>query len=138
VKLTLKGVPEFTNSVKLLAAAFPKAAKAALYLELELVMTDAKRNYVPVKDGILRSSGFVLMDEDKIRGTLGFGGPAGSGNQGGETNREDVGYAIVQHENLDFAHRVGEAKYLERPLFSAIPKMGENISRAIARSVGIS
>jgi hypothetical protein len=140
MSFTLKGLPEFERKIKVLATLFPKAAKAALYLEAEFVMTDSKRNYVPVRDGILRSSGFVLPDSDPkvIRVTLGFGGPAGTGNVGGETNQGDVNYAIIQHENMDFAHKVGEAKYLERPLFAAIPKMGENISKAIAKSMGFS
>jgi hypothetical protein len=139
-KLTLKGVPEFQRTVKVLATLFPKSARRGLYLGLELVMTDSKRNYVPVRYGILRSSGFITLDEDetKIRGTIGFGGPAGSGNVGGETNNEDVGYAIVQHENLDYAHKVGEAKYLERPLFGGIPQIGETIVMAIKKDTGIS
>jgi hypothetical protein len=139
-KLTLKGVPEFERKVKVLATLFPKSARRGIYLGLELVMTDSKRNYVPVKDGILRSSGFVTLSEDetKLQGTIGFGGPAGSGNQGGETNSADVGYAIVQHENLDFAHRIGEAKYLERPLFQGIPMIGETIVSVIQKDTGIS
>lgn len=139
-KLTIKGVPEFERRVKLLASLFPKSARRGLYLGLELVMTDSKRNYVPVRDGILRSSGFVDMDEDenKIKATIGFGGPAGSGNTNGESNGVDVNYAIVQHENMDFAHTVGEAKYLERPLFAAIPMIGDVIVAAIKKDTGIS
>jgi hypothetical protein len=132
-RLKLKGVPEFTNSVKLLAAAFPRAARKGLYMGLEFVMTDSKRNYVPVKDGILRASGFILMHKTKISAEIGFGGPAGNGNMGGETNAVDVGYAAVQHENLDFQHKVGEAKFLERPLFAGIPMIGQVISETIRK-----
>jgi hypothetical protein len=56
----------------------------------------------------------------------------------GETNSADVNYAIVQHENHDYVHKVGEAKYLERPLFMAIPKIGEEIVRAIQKDMRIS
>ena len=138
-KMTLKGVPEFTRTVKALATIFPKSARRGLYLGLELVMTDSKRNYVPVDKGVLRASGFVTMDEDekKIRATIGFGGPAGSGNTNGESNAEDVNYAVIQHENMDFAHKVGEAKFLERPLFQGIPMIGEKIVQTIKKDTGM-
>jgi hypothetical protein len=139
-KFALKGVPEFMANVKLFATAFPKAARRGLYLGLEFTMTESKRDYVPVRDGILRASGFVKLDEDpeRVRAEIGFGGPAGSGNHGGETNRFDVGYAVVQHENLDFHHKVGEAKYLERPLYKNIPKIGEMMVQVIKKDTGIS
>lgn len=136
MKLTLKGVPQFEQAVKLAAAMFPKAARRGLYVGLEFVMTDAKMNYVPVDMGVLRASGFVMLDETKIKAIIGFGGPAGSGNMG-ETNVEDVGYAIVQHENLDYRHKVGEAKYLERPLFAGIPRIGEEIVNVIKKDMGL-
>lgn len=135
----LKGIPEFERSVRELAKQFPLSAARGMYLGLELVMTDAKQNYVPVRLGILRTSGFVLIErkDGVIVGTIGFGGPAGSGNVG-ETNVKDVGYAIPQHENLDYHHTVGEAKYLERPFFAGIPMIGEEIVAAIQEDTGIS
>ena len=138
-KMSLKGVPEFDRAVRALATIFPKAARRGLYLGLELVMTDSKRNYVPVRYGILRSSGFIIMDENeaKVKATIGFGGPAGSGNTNGESNSQDVNYAIIQHENMDFAHNVGEAKYLERPLFAGIPMIADEMTRAIKKETGM-
>lgn len=136
----IKGIPAFTASLQKLAKEVPEAARAGLYLALEYIMTDAKQHYVPVRDGILRASGFVEMDPVKIKGTIGFGGPAGTGNTNGETNSEDVEYAILQHENMDFAHKVGEAKYLERPLFEAIGSgmIEETMVAEIQRRTGIS
>jgi hypothetical protein len=135
--LKITGIPEFTNAVKLLAAAVPRGARKGLYTGLEFVMTDSKQNYVPVDKGVLRASGFIEMAKEGISATIGFGGPAGSGNMG-ETNSQDVGYAIPQHENLDYAHKVGEAKYLERPLFAGIPMIGELITKYAAKEGGIS
>ncbi|MGH6631203.1 MAG: hypothetical protein ACREB3_15865, partial [Burkholderiales bacterium] len=126
----------FSKAASFMAKACPRGARKGLYLWLELVTTDAKANYVPVDKGVLRSSGFVILDEDEsvIRGTIGFGGPAGNGNMG-ETNAEDVNYAIIQHENLDYHHEVGEAKFLERPLFAGMSQGLDVIADSVRREM---
>lgn len=87
----------------------------ALYYEGEAVMQDAKENYVPVKWGVLRSSGFVRAP--RIEGTklvveLGFGSAA-------------AWYAIIVHErpmvhperwSKTYSGRRGQNKYLEKPM----------------------
>ena len=97
-------------------------------------MTDSKENYVPVDLGELRASGHVVSDKTKLEVTLGFGGPAGIGNQG-NTNKGDVGYAIVQHENTDYSHRVGESGYLRKPLYAAVAHLAEDIGKDIQEDV---
>ncbi len=94
------------------------ALESALFIEGEQTIAEAKM-ITPVDEGVLRASGFVQLPErdgDKVFVDIGFGGPAGTGNHGGETNDDDVGYAIIQHEDLTFFHTVGQAKYLEVPL----------------------
>lgn len=133
----LGGVPQFEKGLRDMVQKAPIAAGRGLYMGLEFVMTEAKMNFVPVDFGILRASGFVHVKREGkfIIGTIGFGGPAGSGNSGGETNREDVNYAVIQHENLDFKHTVGSAKYLERPLFAGLPMVGETIAETIRKDL---
>lgn len=87
---------------------------------------------------------------------LGYGGPAGAGNQG-DTNKDAVGYAIVQHEDLSLDHskrlskkesqrrggvvrgEIGGPKYLERPMLEAAngleARLGEAIGKAIEDAV---
>lgn len=82
------------------------AAAASLYQSAEVIMTDSKENYVPVRTGNLRATGFVHppeIDGKQIYVTLSYGGPA-------------VDYAIVVHEDLTAHHPHGQAKYLSTPL----------------------
>lgn len=91
----------------------------ALFVEGNRIMTVSKRDFVPVDQGTLRGSGHVRQPH--IRGTraevtLGYGGAASA-------------YALVQHERLDYAHDVGQAKYLERPVNDAARGFGERLGR---------
>lgn len=71
----------------------------------EEIMLDVKASRaghgVPVKRGILRSTGRVEGPDAKQNVELSFGGPAAP-------------YAVIQHETLHYHHRVGEARYLVR------------------------
>lgn len=56
----------------------PQIVGNALWLEAELIMTDAKKR-TPVRTGTLRASGFVERPKitgKRIRVEMGFGGPA--------------------------------------------------------------
>jgi hypothetical protein len=88
-------------------------------------MARSKEHFVPVKDGILRGSGYVELNADgELRVTLGFGGPAGA-------------YAVPQHERLDYRHTVGEAKYLEKPLMAAASTLAADLAASIREEVGV-
>lgn len=96
----------------------PDKAAAGLTAIAEEVMGDSKEHYVPVRDGILRSSGYV--NDPVVRGRetsveMGYGGPAAP-------------YAADQHENLEYSHTVGEAKYLEKPLVQHQPRMAQTLA----------
>lgn len=109
------------------------ALESALFVEGEQTITEAKV-ITPVDEGVLRASGFVMLPErngDEVFVDIGFGGPSGSGNHGGETNSKDVGYAIIQHEDLTFFHTVGQAKYLEVPLNKRKTGYSERIAKRI-------
>lgn len=80
---------------------------------------------VPVDKGILRSSGFVDRPETTASGVevqLGYGGAAND-------------YALVQHERLDFRHRVGKAKYLEDPANAWASKAEQSLGDALRREL---
>lgn len=134
VKLT--GVEAALAELKKLAKEYPEAALRALNRQAEFVMTEAKQRYVPVKDGHLRASGHIFVFKPRLEVTLGFGGPAGIGNVGGERNRQDVGYAVVQHETEDYRHTVGESGYLRKPLQARLPSMGADAAAEVRKDVG--
>ena len=135
VEVKLKGVDAALQELRRLARTYPKLALRALNRQAEFVMTDSKKTYCPVDRGQLRSSGHVVVNEAKQQVTLGYGGPAGIGNQS-ETNSESVGYAIVQHERLEYKHTVGEAEYLKKPLMSKLPSMGAEAAAEVRAGVG--
>ncbi len=86
-------------------------------------MTDVKASTpghgVPRDEGILAGTGKVTGPSGGVV-TLRFGGPAAP-------------YAVVQHENLDFRHTVGEARYLVRGLERWQPG-GKSSIRALKRN----
>lgn len=108
-----------------------------LALEAELVMTDSKKNYVPVDLGALRASGIV--DKAVRRGKnlsvrLSYGGAAAA-------------YALAVHEHLSrhspptwhgkpvrFGPSGGKGrgpKYLERPMRRAVRGLTARVARNV-------
>jgi hypothetical protein len=115
------------------AQVLPEAVGRGVYGFAEQVMTRAKE-LCPVDTGTLRSSGHVADPKgtgSAVELTLGFGGPAGSGNHGGQTNARDCGYADYVHEDLAAHHKVGQAKFLESPLTEAEPQLSEQVEQEI-------
>lgn len=91
----------------------------------EEVMTDVKAarpgRGVPVDTGALRASGEVEGPRADRTVLLGFGDASS-------------GYALIQHERLDFVHPVGEARYLVRGLDRWLPG-GSSAMRALREQV---
>jgi hypothetical protein len=117
----LRGTKAMKRKIERIAREFPNRVERSLRVEAELVMTDSKKNYVPVDLGALRDSGFVGNVErrgEELSVTLAFGGPTAP-------------YAIIQHERPDFVHPVGSWKYLEIPLNQAIPGMARRIAASL-------
>ena len=119
-RFELRGTKAMQRKMKRITDTFSDAVKAELTIEAELIMTDAKQNYVPVDLGPLRSSGHVLEPERRgkdVSVDLVFGGPSAP-------------YALRQHEDLSLQHPGGRsAKYLETPFNQAIPGMADRIAK---------
>jgi hypothetical protein len=133
-----KGNEGFSQNLRALASEFPGHVAKSLYKEAQMLMTEAKRR-TPVDTGNLKSSGHVSKPQIKagdVSVSLGFGGPAGVGNQAHDTNKEDVHYALYVHEI--FAHHgVGQWKYLESVLNEHAKSSPDRICRrAFGESVG--
>jgi hypothetical protein len=138
----MRGAKEMAARIRRLAERFPDAIEGALRIEGELVMTDSKKNYVPVDEGVLKNSGFVDDPERKgveVSVTLGFGGAASA-------------YALAVHEHpsrhsppswrnvrdergrfraVQFHPRGRGPKYLEKPLMNAVPGMANRIGKRL-------
>lgn len=97
-------------------------AEAALFLEAQEILTRSRRDFVPVDLGILRADSDVTNPRRSKNGsqvTIWYGaGPARK-------------YAVPQHERLDFKHKVGGPKYLERPLLEAAGDLDRRLARRI-------
>lgn len=128
----MKGATGMVAKIRAIAKKFPDRVASAQYAEAQIEMTEAKRRTpvspVPAPKGVvpgtLRASGMVHEPERRgrsIKTTLSFGGP-GSG-------AED--YAVIQHENLDFEHTTGQAKYLESVLNESAPYMAQRLARRL-------
>jgi hypothetical protein len=137
--LVLEGAEELRAALAALGARAIGAAALALNEAAEEIMTEAKRR-TPVDTGNLRASGHVAPPEigvdGVVRETLGFGGPAGTGNRG-ETNAEAVGYAVPVHYDLAKRHPVGQALFLESAMLDAAggleAKLAESLRAELAR-----
>jgi hypothetical protein len=124
--ITLKGAAELIAKFERLGGEMDDIAASALYQEAEKIMTDSKENYVPVRDNVLRSSGYVddpEINADGISIEMGYGGAAAD-------------YAVIQHENLDFKHGGGKsAKYLEKPLMEAERGLTQRVGLKMRREL---
>ena len=114
------GLESMQGRLKILGPRGRKSVAGTLYRFGEMIMTDAKQNYVPVKENVLRTSGKVELPIDSgntISVSMSFGGAASA-------------YALAIHEHLAKSSphswkiaeshggvhfRVGGPKYLELP-----------------------
>jgi hypothetical protein len=123
--ITLDGTENLLASLDGLRARGEASVPKILYRIAEQIMTEAK-GQTPVDTGNLRASGHVLPPEwigNWVLVMLGFGGPAGAG----KGQKKDAGYAVYVHENLAARHKVGNAKYLERPMLAWASKLEAKI-----------
>jgi hypothetical protein len=91
-----------------------------LYQEGQIEVKEIKQR-TPVDTGALRASITLegpTRDGRRIYVTVTAGGPS-------------VPYAFIVHEDLEAFHRVGEAKYIERPLDESAPYMADRIAKRI-------
>lgn len=116
------GVQQLIAALEKRVAIAPEVMAGAIYVEAERIMSDS-RELVPVDDGTLRGSGIVQTPEMTGTGAeveFGYGGAASE-------------YALIQHERMDFAHRTGQAKYLEQPALEAESGLEGRLARSIGR-----
>lgn len=126
MNVTIEGVGELKALLNRYQDRAVPAMGAALYEEANSIMRDSKAE-APVDTGVLRGSGTVKNPEMSASGVMvefGYGGAASD-------------YAWIQHERLDYAHSVGNAKYLEGPTLRAANGMGARLAAMVRRIFGV-
>lgn len=121
VKWDVKGLTQLQRKLNNLAANISHEGGAALRMEGEIEMTEAKRR-TPVKTGALRGSGTVTGPQFRgkvIQVRLKFGNFA-------------VSYAARVHEDTEVFHRVGQAKFLESVILESAPYMAARVAKRIS------
>ena len=115
---------EFPQFDALIAAigleAFKEKVRRAVRAECAVILKDAWRR-TPKQTGTLRESIYQrIVEESDTRMVveLGYTAP----------------YAGRVHEDLSMSHRVGEAKFLEYAVQSAVPTFTANVAERVKRS----
>lgn len=111
---------EMLTKLTKIQAFAPDEFARAVYQEAVIEEKECKRR-TPVDTGTLRASIHVegpVREGRVIRVYIVAGGPAEM-------------YALIVHEDLDAFHKVGEAKYIERPLMESAPYMADRIAKRI-------
>jgi len=126
--ITLTGEAEILRKLEELIKEVPDRVGQAAKDEADLIMTVSKEEQVPVDEGILRASGYVLdpvVTADTITVEMGYSAPYAAAVHEipppGESNPE--GAPSGRHAT----HRHGKWKFLEDPANERAPKILENI-----------
>lgn len=129
LKLTVHVNPADVRRAKDAFAAVGQSADealgAALYREAVRAL-NISRPLVPVDTGVLRGSGVVLQPErmgSRVVVRLGYGGAARA-------------YALKQHEELSYAHRTGQARFLVEGIRRSLPGASQRIAADIRARLG--
>lgn len=124
IGIKVSGIPKTQKALRRLGDRGKRALTSGLVRKAEEIIGEAK-GIVPVRDGILRDSGFVDDPTTVFGGPsveLGFGGPAAQ-------------YALVQHEG-NFRHNPpGQKKYLEIPFNIAQATLDDFLAAHIKREM---
>ncbi len=122
----LKGEREARARLRAFKDKFTAAMTDFTDREAEELVAIIRQEWVPVDQGDLRDSGKserVKTGKTTKATRVVFGGPKAP-------------YAWLQHENLDFRHRVGSAKFVERPLFRKMSGMSVRLAADVRARAG--
>lgn len=118
--MKMKGAEAMSNKLRRFQAQFPQKVKAALFIETEIETTEAKKR-TPVWTG---PTGPGYPIPGLLRASVHTEGPFQQGNRiwamivaGGAAGA----YAWRQHEELEWFHTVGQAKYIESVIMESRP-----------------
>lgn len=99
--------------------AFEDGSETGIHNSLDTLLTECLL-IVPLEFGDLQRSGRI--ETKGMTGLIEFGG----------SPCDDPIIAVVQHEHLEFKHKLGrQAKYLEEPLLQSIERTHRTIGKAL-------
>lgn len=86
------------------------------------IIYDASQPLVPVDTGALKRSGEIVQVDNgfKIK-------------YHSENPKNNYNYAVIQHENTSFKHKVGQAKYLEDAIKNNLDKIEDAIVKEVIK-----
>ena len=116
----LTGGEAMQRKIQTVKDAFAKQVGAALRAEMDEIAEKVK-SQTPVDTGRLRSTIRAegpFYDGDRISAQVVAGGP-------------EAEYAVTVHEDLDAEHKVGNAKFLERPLKESAPDILPGVAEKV-------
>jgi hypothetical protein len=122
VDVDLTGMEGLQQRLASMPAVVLAAATRAIHEEATRIL-EASQLLVPVDTEALKKTGIVEEDAAGVV-TIRYGGHG------------SVPYALVQHEDLNYHHDGGQAKYLQQPFFEATAGMAERLAASIRQSLG--
>lgn len=110
------------------AAALAAAAPLAVHTAAELLLA-ASEPLAPVDTGMLKASGKVT--------SIGGAGVHEAAVSYTAVAPNGYDYAVRQHEQLDYHHQQGQAKYLERPMHSEAAAVGAAMAATLRQALAL-
>ena len=122
----IKNLPKVIGNMKKLEKGVPLLAAAALYQEALIEQKESMKR-TPV-DVTTKRGGGSLRDSHETSAPFWKGKFLNVDIQVGGPSAP---YAIVQHENMEFFHKVGQAKFLESTINESAPYLLARIAKRI-------
>ena len=122
----IKNLPKVIGNMKKLEKGVPLLAAAALYQEALIEQKESMKR-TPV-DVTTKRGGGSLRDSHETSAPYWKGKFLNVDIQVGGPSAP---YAIVQHENMEFFHKVGQAKFLESTINESAPYLLARIAKRI-------
>lgn len=124
--ITIKGLPQFRKAL----GRYPQISKPIFNKAIERGIKEIEVQTVPrtpIDTGALRRSITQSKTFSNLRGEI----------QPGKSGKPRD-YAVIQHENMGFKHpRGGEAKYLEKGVNAAVPKIDKLFQEGLKKTLNI-
>jgi hypothetical protein len=132
--LIFTGIKAMQRELELLEKRATVEAKKALRTEAEIIMTDSKKNFVPVDLGALRASGIVgkaMLKSGSLSVELSFGGTAAPQALAIHEHPSDHSPPTWRGVAVRFKPDGRGPKYLELPMRKASSGMAQRIANRI-------
>lgn len=113
----VKGLAELQNQI----ADIPNKTMKGIEKAMGIIY-DASQPLVPVDTGALKRSGKIEEVDKGLKIKY-----------HSENPKNGYNYAVIQHENTSFNHRVGQAKYLEDAIKNNLDKIEDAIVKEVMK-----